>query len=543
MLRPLSALVPAALVFALAHCDDETTNERPDLSAEAGAFDASSPPLSDASSPTADATTEAGDDGGADAGGDASVGPKPGDLFVNAQTGNDAATGAQGSPFKTIAKAMSVATAGKTVWLEDGTWNAAIDPTLGTTSAAGCALAGIVVPPGVDLRGVNAGAATIALTGTHGLCVGGSTLAGFRLTRTAGGGTGLSITGGVNRMEGVALANAGGDQSYPLVVVAGGAKLALTPNGIPRYTTGLGAAFRVEGNGTELTVAGGAFDDVTQAVFARASHLQVEAGSKLVLDGVRLERPPANQNATGIIGVNATGTVELRGNTVIRGFNSGHGLFLNRGATAVVTNTSVIEDNLWGILASGFGSGATSLTISGSATIRNNTNAGIRGDFVNGHQLDLTLSGTPTITGNGQAGIEYSAGTFTMTGGTVTANGTYGVILYTGLSSFSMRNGTVTNNALSGVYLQAFSGTADLGTTASPGGNTIRNNASTAGYTNLRVDRDGVTAIGNTWEPNVQGTAADGTFAPGPALELVGPQVNAGKNFWVSSTGHKLTLR
>jgi hypothetical protein len=98
-----------------------------------------------------------------------------------------------------------------------------------------------------------------------------------------------------------------------------------------------------------------------------------------------------------------------------------------------------------------------------------------------------------------------------------------------------MRGCSVIQNA-NGVYLFG-QVTADLGTTASAGGNTFQGNSQ------LGVQLDGtatglVHAVGNTWNANVQGADAQGKYTvatvPGPVA------VSNGNNFAIANNGSSL---
>lgn len=71
-------------------------------------------------------------------------------LRVDAVNGNDATASVGGSPYLTIAAAVSAATTGKTIWVLPGTYTLA---------------SGITLPDGVALRGLNVQTCTIQMTG------------------------------------------------------------------------------------------------------------------------------------------------------------------------------------------------------------------------------------------------------------------------------------------------------------------------------------------------------------------------------------------
>lgn len=561
----VAVLVPSVVS---ASCVDDAT-ETPAPSADAAAFDVASPDAAtadvaspDAIAPDTSVPDDASVDGGADvvtddatvdasdSGADAQVdadasdgGPQPTDIFVNASTGSDSsATGGQGTPFKTLTKAMSVATAGRVVWLEDGTWTPAIDAALGAFNAAPpCAGKGVVIPAGVSVRAVNPGSAIVSFTGSNAFCAsGGATLSGFEIQRSAGGGVALYLSGGTSSLDGVAFSGVASGYDYDYFDVVGGAKVTMTPGGRTTYATGFGAGVVVQGAGSELVVNGGAFDDAHWSGISRAAHLAVTGGAKLVLNGVAVTRPVANQNGSNLQGIYATdSTVELRGATNVGGFANGAGVFIGYNTTLLLTDTAESHGNTWGLFVSGFGTAGvvSTLTLSGSASVHDNSSGGIRGDYVNGHKVDVSIGGSASVANNGGNGIEYSGGTFAMTGGSVTGNNS-GIVVATALTSFLLHNATVTGNATYGVWVGAFTGAADLGTKAAAGNNTISGNTTS----NIRADRGGATAVGNTWDPSVQGTDAMGKVPSpdGGVVELTG-KIN-GKNFTLTNTGQKLLV-
>ena len=127
--------------------------------------------------------------------------------------------------------------------------------------------------------------------------------------------------------------------------------------------------------------------------------------------------------------------------------------------------------------------------------------------------LSLTLSNL-TVTGNSAGGITLSNGALTL------------------------RNSTVSNNGAEGGLTLYGSMAADLGTAASPGGNTFTGNTGpqlnsivTAGQT--------VNAVGNTWKPSVQGADANGHYSLPPAftpVPKVGPTNGANYQIFNAST-------
>ncbi len=158
----------------------------------------------------------------------------------------------------------------------------------------------------------------------------------------------------------------------------------------------------------------------------------------------------------------------------------------------------------------------TTATLTGT-TLRNMANSGLAGRTVT-----FTMAGGE-LSSNGYGGLTASGGTWTFNNVTLKQNGSVGIYSQGGEATapgtLTMRGCTITNNA-TGVYLYSYA-VADLGTVANPGNNTFLAN------TNLGLEVDGcnagplITAVGNTWRPNVQGSDAAGKYpvvagVPGP---------------------------
>jgi hypothetical protein len=126
-----------------------------------------------------------------------------------------------------------------------------------------------------------------------------------------------------------------------------------------------------------------------------------------------------------------------------------------------------------------------------------------------------------------------------MDGGSIINSGSTG--LRAGGSSCRVRNAQISGNLGGGIRIDSNSTTVypdacDLGTAASPGGNTIDNPV----Y-NLLVDSGAVDApaVGNVWTPSQQGTDAQGRFsvaAGQTSLRIAGPITNS-RNVRVTRTG------
>ena len=142
---------------------------------------------------------------------------------------------------------------------------------------------------------------------------------------------------------------------------------------------------------------------------------------------------------------------------------------------------------------------------------------------------------------NTSFGGNYSA--IIAEGGNVVLNNIYvgnsdwaGILLRPPTSSgrpltFRMRNSSIYSSKTYGIEYDSDPtrpvGSIDLGTASDPGGNTLRNNI----FRNLNVKGNTtLTAVGNTWNANIQGADAQGKYA---AARVDGPQ--SGDNYYISS--------
>ena len=94
-----------------------------------------------------------------------------------------------------------------------------------------------------------------------------------------------------------------------------------------------------------------------------------------------------------------------------------------------------------------------------------------------------------------------------------------------------MRNSSIYSSKTYGIQYDSDPtrpvGSIDLGTASNPGGNTLRDNI----FRNLNVKGNTtLTAVGNTWNPNLQGADAQGRYAAG---RIDGPQ--SGDNYYIDS--------
>ena len=149
--------------------------------------------------------------------------------------------------------------------------------------------------------------------------------------------------------------------------------------------------------------------------------------------------------------------------------------------------------------------GALQATIRDSV-LRNFKRDAVIGGSSNGSSVSLQMTGTGLLN-NGQGGAELFAGTWSLTNVTAKQNAAFGIYLEDG--DLVMRGCTVTEND-NGVSL-LFPSRVDLGTIDNLGNNILQNNT----YVGLYYDssRIQVDAIGNTWNPSVQGADIFGRYS------------------------------
>lgn len=436
-----------------------------------------------------------------------------GEVFVNAASGNDAGAGTSAAPFKTLAKAFAAAGAGGTVWLQNGLFTATGEGLQGPEIFTGRTL-----PAGLALKAVNDGGATL----------------GFPLRVPAGG----TITGIEFDASGNASVNASGGTlviSRPRWVklgltsiahginATGSAKVLLDPKGNAshNYVGGGLTGFASATDDAELTINGGVIEGSTG-----------QASGAIVLDG-KAKASLANLTignsgaawvgGAGVIGVNGTHNVLTLTSVSVDLVNAGAACILQdrqSGGAVVAVSITLVQSTLHrcgggGVQlregAPGFSASASQITASGRFGIE----AGQIG-FDSGTEYGkplVSLTNT-TISGNALGGISLNnGGSLSLSGSTVQGPG-HGVQLLSAKPYQLLLRGTALQSAGDGVVLQGDAASSfDLGTSASPGGNTF---AGIGGSHGVRVSvAAGVTVLasGNTWSANVQGASGAGQYS------------------------------
>lgn len=448
-----------------------------------------------------------------------------GDRFVDAAAGLDTNDCSQPAPCKTIAKVMTGATSGSTVWLAPGLYAPA---TQGN---------GATIPDGVALKSSTAGAATLA-DGVTLTVAGSSVINGIVLDTsnfacgviTASGTTGtptLALTGVLIKCAGA-------------INVAGNVSAVMTPGALANATytaavpNGFGAIVSVAGT-AQLTIQGGIIDGNGLGVPAFGGGFIGAAGnSTLTLSGVTLR----NRTGTGIA-ASGTASVIVNNNSLIDAV----GIAGNCPTASAIVISGTNHVTLDRSQISNGGSSAICVRGSTAASTINVTQStitrmanGIAAEIGTGSTALVTISGSSFtnnargIWWNGFAGSSFDISGSTFTGNTVTA------IDYEGFGSLKLRNSKVSSNTGQGVWLIT-NPIVDLGTQVDPGGNTFTANTTTGVQLNLSAIGT-VQAVGNTWNPNQEGADANGHYSTAPGytpLTATGPNSN-GANYRISDT-------
>ncbi|MEO6363763.1 MAG: right-handed parallel beta-helix repeat-containing protein, partial [Caldimonas sp.] len=511
------------------------------------------------------------------------------DRYVDAAVGDDANSGTAAAPYRRISKAIANVASGGTVWLKDGLWDESIDANLSINDdglncargAVGGATRGDPLVTGTTIRAVNPGMATVRFKSWFAFCVGDTRLVGVRIE-----GDGRSGIHAVYARHASQSSLSGVSWHNAMVYVENGAKLSVEPAGLASYgdtgkiqDSGLTAynlsTLRVRDPGSEVVVRGGAFDRMA-ATGGRGSRVQVSdcpnnaalfafRGARLVLDGVDVRYGPrrvGDDPYAIAIGLCQDAAVELKGATSVFGFAPvGAAVAMARGKL-LVDEGSLLSANQYGVFAESAATGTrVDITLAGRSTIQNSLADGIFVDSsvntVAARPL-VTLGTGTTIRGSGRHGLALAGSAagatgieLALDGATVADNAGAGIDIESG-QACRVRNATITGNVAYGIHLHG-RGQCDLGSAASPGGNTLRNTGPNLRVASIGLSGPGgavdISAVGNTWLANEQGADAQGRYAL-PAgqttpLIVIAP-VTAGRNYrleWFGPGYAKPTLR
>ena len=418
---------------------------------------------------------------------------------------------------------MTGTTAGTTVYLADGVYAPA---TQGN---------GVTIADGVALKATNAGAASIA-DGLMLTVAGSSTINGIVLdvtNNTSCGGisaTGatasptLALTGVLIRCMGAlniggnvvatmtpgALANATYTAALPggygsVLALGGNAKLTIQGGiidgnnlGAPAFGGGLIAT---SGTAT-LTLSGATLRNRTATGISLAGSASVVLASNSLIDAVGIAGNCPTASAIVIAG---PGNVTLDHSQISNGPSAG--ICVRVSGSASLATIQIVQGTIarmGSAIASEIGPGSAAIVTLNGASFSNNTN-GISWQGVSGTSFDIAGS---SFTGNG-------------TGISIASSG----------GSLKLRGSTVSSNTGDGVALSG-SIVVDVGSAADAGGNTFTGNTSTGLRINLN-SAGAAQAVGNTWNPNVQGADGSGHYAS--PVQKTGPA--SGTNYIIGNAG------
>lgn len=470
--------------------------------------------------------------------------PVPGDTFASPSgTDVDNDCRVEATPCQTVTFAASQAAPQHTVWLASAAYTSADQPDAAS------------VVDGIRVRARVLGEAVLqvrlTLLGSH--RVEGLTIDGGPSNI---GNPGIDITTGTVALEGVTF----GGRLGTALSVAGDAVVTMSPGGVADYVTDISEYVDGAGYDPFAQVAGSAQLEVSGGTFggpglghgsalprmAYGAAFSVLGDAKLVLDGVTLEV------RTRGIGLRQNASLRLKDSklTAVAMTTAGYGVWVTNdgGAANIEIEGSTIDGFAYAnasaavaVLEDPPEQTEASITISNSTL--SNSSFGVMVSTPS--SADLGFSDVDIVS-NFFGGI-FCPGTCSlqMNGGTLTGNGSYSATtgwgyyggMYFGAAdkAYDIRlrdvavhhnrnvvnDGNTNSDTNSGLTLVGNATSSfDLGTSADPGGNTFFGHDTGAATTNLNVKVNGtvlVSAVGNTFDANIQGASATGTYALGTA--------------------------
>jgi hypothetical protein len=430
----------------------------------------------------------------------------PQTFFVNPVTGKDVNPGSLTQPFKTLAKALSVAIVADTVKLAAGTYSQATNGEKFTRSGQV-----VLVPNGVRIEGT--------------------------LNSTGGNATILEGQLGTSGFDGeiaLNLANSAVVTNVSVQRVAMGVRARSGQQTLTHLSLGLTQFGLLTEFGAQTTLR-----NSTVFVSNGASAGLVAVGhAQLTMDGGQLSGPAVCSSANVVYGTGVqardTAQVTLKNKATLKDV-SGVALELRNTAVATLTNAVVSKTNplscipqprvrmldsaslrlrLNTVLSSSGGVAAVGIQSQTKGTLRIDTASvtGFTGAGVRAGSGKFTLvmnkaSITQNLVGITAEAVTSADANITIAGSTLASNGT-GIIA----PFFKLRRSNVASNKWGVVLSAPF---ADLGQVGDPGNNLIINNLVTGVTFQSKVVCCGVWATGNTWNAFTQGADGNGHYPPG----------------------------
>jgi len=443
-------------------------------------------------------------------------------------------------PFKTLTYASQAAAGPGTIWLERGSFDATTEPRLAFVTdepiASVCGdISGIVIPEGVDVRGLSSESVTISVQGRHGLCARGSSFSKIVFERTSLEGSLLEFDGGSGELRAVSFQNFDGPSGNvthgPLPSLILSAQSSIEWLAEPaEQSLGEGALASLKDQ-ARLRVVGGQSRLFPLHQVSAQALFRVETAAVLQLSAVGLHGAKDRQHvAVAASGLDplAMPSVSFTDHTLVEGFSNG--CRIARSVRVSLADSEFAGQSFAAV--SGipiFRDDRTSVRIERS-TLRENS----YGAFVLGNNTTVRVADS-VIEGN-VGGLFLNVGSVSIESSRIVDNSGSGVHARAG--SFSMRGTSLERNG-SGLTLEGDVLQADLGTASDPGRNffgSARQNAEDS-VTNLALNCSNdcfVNAAGNTWVPLVQGADKDGHYSA-PAREPLDVDSGSGANYAVSS--------
>lgn len=470
--------------------------------------------------------------------------PQAGQAWVS-PGGDDAAAGTSAAPFRSLAKAFAVAGPGGLVWLHNGSYTAATEGL-----AAPDVPVGRTLPAGATLRAVNDGGATLGFTLQ---APAGGAVIGLNFDASSSGR--VQASGGTLLLQRPQWVKLGAGVQGHGIEASGSARVTLDPKGLASHNyapTGL-TGFASVVDSAELTVDGGVLDGSS----GQAGAFALDASAKLTLSGFTLRNDSAAWvGSEGAVRVGGTANVVLIENSTIDLANA-FGLCLSQDrqvfGPAVAPSITLRNSTLQRC-----GGGAVQLRegapvfIAENSSIVGSGRVGIEAGQV-GFDSTIGQYAKPTVTltgasisGHAQGAVLLNSGGTLVVDGSTLAGGSVPALQLLAVQPYQLklRNTAVTGSG-AGVVLEGSAASVfDLGTAALPGGNTLQ------AAPGLRLTTAAgvlTTAVGNTWNANVQGAGAGGAYTPASSVcagaNPCDVTAGSGLNFTFQAAGAGAALR
>jgi len=458
-----------------------------------------------------------------------------GDWYVDPVQGSDDNPGRFDAPWKTLGRAAEVARGSESVWLFDGIYDATTEPRFADLAGLDCANgAGVAFAANVRVKALHSGQPHLRVQGQHGLCLSGGLVEGLSFECAEAGGRIVEVLTGVQTIDESSFTNCGSTSAASTapdaagIEASGDALVTLTPGNLLDFSGEPNYALASLRDSASLRVIGG-----TATVRFRGF---IASGSgTLDLEGVTLIGKNAGERAQWAVSViDGSPQVTLRGGSSVSGYSEG--IYVGKGNPVLRVDNASFADSGIGIFARGMRGGVTNSHFA-------NLNIGLF-VFPSSQSADLSLSH-----------LDFTAvdrPLYAMAGGRLSLSDiaisdcAAGALIaaYSSASPLdaSLRRVSVTGCREGGVSLAGHASTHfDLGTSASPGENVLSGNQSSNLFFQSS-DPTLISAIGNTWDPNQQGTDAMGQCPVPGSARTFDLTVASGANF-TSGVGSQAVLR